>query len=199
MILLVGLGNPGRGYSENRHNFGFMAVDEIVRRHNFTAERTRFQGLVREGQIDGQKVLVLKPATFMNESGRSVNEAMRFYKIQMNDIIVLHDELDLPVGKVKVKKGGGHGGNNGVRSVAATIGADFRRVRLGIGHPGDKKLVSGHVLKDFPKADRPIVDKIVDLIADNVAMLVRGEDPKFMTKLALELQPPKKKTPEKKD
>jgi peptidyl-tRNA hydrolase, PTH1 family len=199
MILLAGLGNPGRGYSENRHNFGFMAVDEIVRRHNFTPERNRFQGLVREGQIDGHKVLVLKPATYMNESGRAISEAMRFYKISLDDVVVLHDELDLPVGKVRVKKGGGHGGNNGVRSIIAAIGKEFRRVRMGIDHPGDKNLVSGYVLKDFPKSDRLMVEKVIDGVVSNVALLIAGEDQKFMTKVALDLQPPKKKTTEKTD
>lgn len=198
MILLAGLGNPGRGYSENRHNFGFMAVDEIVRRHNFNPERNRFQGLVCEGQIDGVKVIALKPATYMNESGRALNEAMRFYKIPINDVIVLHDELDLPVGKLRVKTGGGHGGNNGVRSIISSIGKEFRRVRMGIGHPGDKNLVSGYVLKNFPKADGPMVEKIIDCVAANAALLVNGKDEKFMTKVALDLQPVKKKnTPEK--
>lgn len=193
MILLVGLGNPGQGYSENRHNFGFMAADEIVRRHSFNAPRTRFQGLVHEGRIDGHKVMVLKPGTYMNESGRAVAAAVQFYKIPPEDIIVLHDELDLPLGKIRVKQGGGHGGNNGLRSVEASIGKNFRRVRLGIGHPGDKNLVSGYVLKDFPKADRPLAGRIVDLVAGNVSLLVAGEDEKFMTKVAMELQPGRKK------
>lgn len=197
MILLVGLGNPGQGYSENRHNFGFMAADEIVRRHSFNAPRKRFHGHVQEGQIDGHKIMILKPATYMNESGRAVSEAVRFYKIPPENIIVLHDELDLPLGKIRVKQGGGHGGNNGLRSVEASIGKNFRRVRLGIGHPGDKNLVSGYVLKDFPKADRPMVDKIVDTVARNVSLLIAKEDEKFMTKVAMELQPARKKPADK--
>ena len=136
MLLVVGLGNPGGKYADNRHNIGFMAADEIVRRHSFSPWRSRFQADVSEGVLDGEKVLVMKPMTFMNESGRSVGEAVRFYKIDLADVIVLHDELDLVPGKMRVKLGGGHAGHNGLRSIHAHIGADFKRLRLGIGHPG---------------------------------------------------------------
>jgi peptidyl-tRNA hydrolase, PTH1 family len=193
MILLVGLGNPGKGYTDNRHNFGFMAVDEIIRRHSFMPERIKFQGLVADGKIGDTKVLALKPTTYMNESGRSVGEAMRFYKIPPENVIVLHDELDLPMGKVRVKAGGGHGGNNGIRSLIAHIGQDFKRVRLGVGHPGEKHLVSGHVLKDFSKAEKQFAEKIVGSVARHADFLVSGNDSSFMNKIALETAPDKKK------
>lgn len=192
MILLVGLGNPGKGYSENRHNYGFMAVDDIIRRYSFSAEKIRFQGLVSEGRIGGEKILALKPTTYMNESGRSVGEAARFYKIPPENIIVLHDELDLPMGKVRVKKGGGHGGNNGIRSVEAHMGKEFNRVRMGVGHPGDKAKVSGHVLKDFSKVEREIANKIIDSVSRHIEMMVAGDAAGFMNKVALETAPPKK-------
>lgn len=192
MILLVGLGNPGKGYAGNRHNFGYMAVDEIVRRHSFMPERVRFQGLVAEGNIGGTKVLALKPTTFMNLSGQSVGEAARFYKIPNDNIIVLHDELDLPLGKVRVKTGGGHGGNNGIRSITDHIGADFCRVRLGVGHPGEKHLVSGHVLKDFAKAEIPMVETIIESVARHIELIVSGDSPGFMNKIALDIAPAKK-------
>ncbi|OUR78557.1 aminoacyl-tRNA hydrolase [Alphaproteobacteria bacterium 46_93_T64] len=195
MILLVGLGNPGKGYADNRHNFGFMAVDEIIRRHSFLPERIRFQGLVSEGRIGNEKILVLKPTTFMNDSGRSVNEAARFYKIPPEDIIVLHDELDLPMGKIRTKIGGGHGGNNGIRSIDAHMGKNFKRIRLGIGHPGDKNQVSGHVLKDFSKSERAIADKISDSVARYIDLMVAGDDAGFMNKVALDVAPPKAKKP----
>ncbi|GLQ06225.1 aminoacyl-tRNA hydrolase [Sneathiella chinensis] len=194
MILLVGLGNPGKGYADNRHNYGFLAVDEIIRRHSFGPEKIRFQGLVAEGRIGNEKVLALKPTTYMNESGRSVGEAARFYKIPPEDIIVLHDELDLPMGKVRVKTGGGHGGNNGIRSIDAHMGKNFQRVRLGIGHPGDKALVSGYVLKDFSKEERKIADTIIDSVARNIELMIRGDDAGFMNKIALDTAPPKKKS-----
>ncbi len=192
MILLVGLGNPGKGYAGNRHNFGYMAVDEIIRRHSFMPERVRFQGLVAEGNIGGTKVFALKPTTFMNLSGQSVGEAARFYKIPIDNIIVLHDELDLPLGKVRVKTGGGHGGNNGVRSIIDHIGADFCRVRLGVGHPGEKHLVSGHVLKDFAKAEMPVVETIIDSVARHIDLIVSGDTSGFMNKIALDTAPAKK-------
>lgn len=190
-MLLVGLGNPGKGYEGNRHNFGFMAVDEIVRRHSFMPGRARFQGIAAEGTIGDKKVVVLKPTTYMNLSGQSVGEAVRFYKIPLENVIVFHDELDLPLGKIRVKTGGGHGGNNGLRSIISHIGENFRRVRLGIGHPGDKNLVSNYVLKDFAKAERPMVDKIIDGIARHIELLIAGDAAGFMNKLALELAPPK--------
>ncbi len=199
MILLVGLGNPGKGYAGNRHNFGYMAVDEIIRRHSFMPERVRFQGLVAEGNIGGTKVLALKPTTYMNLSGQSVGEAARFYKIPLENIIVFHDELDLPLGKVRVKTGGGHGGNNGIRSITDHIGPDFCRVRLGVGHPGEKHLVSGHVLKDFAKAEMPTVEKIIESIARHTELIVTGDTSSFMNKIALDIAPPKEKRAEKKE
>ncbi|WP_373089533.1 aminoacyl-tRNA hydrolase [Sneathiella sp.] len=191
MFLLVGLGNPGKGYAGNRHNFGFMAVDEIIRRHSFMPERIRFQGLVADGKIGGTNLLTLKPTTYMNESGRSVGEALRFYKIPLENIVVLHDELDLPLGKVRIKTGGGHGGNNGIRSIAAHVGEGFCRVRLGVGHPGEKHLVTSHVLKDFSKAEQGVVDKVIDSIARNAELLVTGQHSAFMNKITLDTAPPK--------
>ncbi|MCW9045119.1 MAG: aminoacyl-tRNA hydrolase, partial [Alphaproteobacteria bacterium] len=191
MLLLVGLGNPGAGYSENRHNIGFMAADEIVRRHSFVSFRKKFQGEISEGTIDGEKVLILKPQTFMNESGRSVGEVIRFYKIELENVIVLYDELDLPLGKLKVKTGGGAGGHNGIRSIDAHVGKDYRRVRLGIGHPGHKDKVHGHVLSDFAKSERPAVEKLIDEVACQIGHLIKGNDANFMNKVALGLQPAK--------
>lgn len=193
MILLVGLGNPGKGYVENRHNYGFMAVDDIIHRHSFSPQKIRFQGLVSEGRIGSEKILTLKPTTYMNESGRSVGEAARFYKIPPEDIIVIYDELDLPMGKVRVKQGGGHGGNNGIRSLEAHLGKNFHRVRLGIGHPGDKNLVSGHVLKDFSKVEKKIADTIIDSISRHIELMVTGDSSGFMNKVALDTAPPKAK------
>ncbi|MCF8468133.1 MAG: aminoacyl-tRNA hydrolase [Sneathiella sp.] len=191
MILLVGLGNPGKGYAGNRHNFGYMAVDEIIRRHSFMPERIKFQGLIAEGNIGGTKVLALKPTTYMNLSGQSVSEAMRFYKIPLESIFVLHDELDLPLGKVRVKTGGGHGGNNGIRSIMAHIGENFSRVRLGVGHPGEKHLVTAHVLKDFSKPELAVAEKIIDSIARHISLLIAGNASGFMNKLSLDTAPPK--------
>ncbi|WP_417690978.1 aminoacyl-tRNA hydrolase [Roseibium sp.] len=192
MKLIVGLGNPGAKYEHNRHNIGFLAVDEIHRRNSgFTPWRPRFQGLVSEGRLGSDKVLLLKPSTFMNDSGRSVGEAMRFFKLEPADIVVIHDELDLPAAKFRMKAGGGHGGQNGLRSITAHIGADFRRLRLGIGHPGDKKLVSNYVLGDFAKADREWLEPLLMEIADNAGLLSDGQDSQFANKLTLALTPEK--------
>lgn len=199
MILLVGLGNPGKGYAENRHNFGFMAVDEIIRRHSFSPERIRFQGISADAQMAGEKVIALKPSTFMNDSGRSVGEAARFFKIPLENIIVLHDELDLPLGRVRVKTGGGHGGNNGIRSIEAHLGKEFKRIRLGIGHPGDKNLVTSHVLKDFSKNERQQANSLMDSIARHIELIVNGDDAGFMNKVALDTAPPKPKKAAKAD
>ena len=190
MLLLVGLGNPGNKYADNRHNIGFMAVDEIVRRHGFAPERSRFQGLVSEGTLAGQKVLTLKPQTFMNESGRSVGEAARFFKLAPDQIIVFHDELDLEPGKLRVKNGGGLAGHNGLKSMAAHIGKDFRRVRLGIGHPGVKNKVMAYVLRDFPKADDKWLDPLLDAMAEAAPLLCGKDDAAFASKVALILKPP---------
>jgi peptidyl-tRNA hydrolase, PTH1 family len=189
MLLIVGLGNPGSQYSKNRHNIGFMAVDEIVRRHGFGAFRAKFQGELAEGKINTQKVLALKPMTFMNESGRSVAQAVKFYKIAPEDVIVLHDELDLAAGKLRVKSGGGHGGHNGLRSIHAQIGPDYRRIRLGIGHPGDKAKVTSHVLKDFAKADGEWLEPELEAIADHFDTVIKGEDANFMTEVARVMKP----------
>jgi len=175
MLLLVGLGNPGPRHENNRHNVGFMAVDAIVRRHSFGMERSRFHALVAEGVIAGRKTMAMKPTTFMNESGRAVGEAVRFFKLAPKQVVVIYDEVDLALGKVRTKQGGGHAGHNGVRNIIQHIGPDFWRVRIGIGHPGDKEKVHGHVLGDFSKADQPMVDKIVDAVAD-AALLIAGED-----------------------
>jgi len=185
LLLLVGLGNPGAKYAGNRHNIGFMAADDIVRRHGFSAYRaSKFHGDVAEGTIAGEKVLVLKPTTYMNESGRAVSSAVNFYKLTPADVVVLHDEMDLPQAKVRVKVGGGHAGHNGIRSIAAHIGADFKRVRLGVGHPGEKDKVVGHVLKDFSKADQVWLTPLLDAIADSMDLLVKGDDSHFMSRIA---------------
>lgn len=190
MILLVGLGNPGEKYARNRHNIGFMAADEIVRRHSFSPPRARFQGLVSEGTLGGDKAIVLKPTTYMNESGRAVGEAMRFYKLTPANVVVFYDELDLEAAKLRMKTGGGAAGHNGIRSIAAHIGPDFRRVRIGIGHPGVKERVMSHVLGDFSKAE--IVDWVapmLDAIAEAAPFLAEGKDATFANKVHLTLNP----------
>ncbi|MBF0373395.1 MAG: aminoacyl-tRNA hydrolase [Alphaproteobacteria bacterium] len=184
MRLVVGLGNPGAGYAGNRHNIGFMAVDTLVRRHGFGPWRAKFQGRLADGVIAGGKVLALEPETWMNLSGQSVAAAMRFHKIAPEDVIVLHDELDLPPGRVRVKKGGGAGGHNGLKSIDAHIGREYWRVRLGIGHPGDKDLVSGYVLHDFAKADDAWLGPLLDAVADAFPFLLDGQDNGFMNRVA---------------
>ena len=191
MILLVGLGNPGAKYERNRHNVGFMAADAIVRRHSFSPPRARFQGLVSEGMFGGEKAIVLKPTTYMNESGRAVGEAMRFYKLTPADVTVLYDELDLAPGKVRVKTGGGTGGHNGIKSMDAHCGKDYRRVRIGIGHPGDKNLVHNWVLGDFAKADSEWLDPLLDAIADAAPLLAQGDDAGFMNRVSVLTRPAK--------
>ena len=196
MLLLVGLGNPGPRHAGNRHNIGFMAVDEIVRRHGFGPWRTRFSGRVAEGRIEGGKVLALEPGTYMNESGRAVGEAVRFYKLEPEaQVIVIYDEIDLKPGKVKVKLGGGAGGHNGIRSIDSHIGRDYRRVRLGVGHPGDKDLVHGYVLQDFAKAEVPERDKLIDAVVAELPRLIAGDDSGFVSRLAHIMNPPKPKPP----
>ena len=185
MLLFVGLGNPGAKYAGNRHNIGFMAVDAIAKRHGLQPWRRRFQGVAAEGPIGGVRVQLLLPGTFMNESGRAVAEAMHFYKLPLSDIVVFHDELDLPPGKVRVKAGGGVAGHNGLRSITAHIGNDYRRVRIGIGHPGVKDLVHSYVLSDFAKSERDWVATLNDVIADNAELLARSEDASFQNKIHL--------------
>lgn len=193
MLLLAGLGNPGPRYADNRHNIGFMAVDAIVRRHSFSPWRNRFQADCAEGRLGGEKVLALKPRTYMNESGRAIGEALRFFKLEPQDVIVIYDEIDLAPGKIRVKQGGGAGGHNGIRSIESHIGKDFWRVRLGIGHPGQKDLVHGHVLSDFAKSDKVWLEKLLDAVADEIPALVEGDAPRFMSRVSEIMNPPRKK------
>ena len=191
MLLLVGLGNPGAEYARNRHNIGFMAVEEIARRHGFTPWRKRFQGQTAEGTVGGDKVLALEPLTYMNVSGQSVVAALQFFKLKPENVVVIHDELDLPPGRIRVKKGGGHGGHNGLRSIDSHIGKEYWRIRLGIGHPGDKNQVSGYVLHDFAKADQTWLDPLIDAVADAFPLMVQGQAENFMNKVTLATQPGK--------
>jgi len=185
MLLLVGLGNPGSRYAGNRHNIGFMAVEAIAKRHGFAPWRRRFQGVTTEGNIDGKKVLLLLPGTYMNESGRAVAEAANFYKIGLKEIVVLHDELELAPGKVRIKSGGGNAGHNGLRSISEHMGNDYKRMRIGIGHPGHKDLVHSYVLSDFAKSERPWVETLCDAIADNAGLIASGQDSSFQNKIHL--------------
>jgi PTH1 family peptidyl-tRNA hydrolase len=188
MLLFVGLGNPGAKYARNRHNIGFAVVDEIARRHGFAPWRRRFQGETSEGALDGARVILLKPTTYMNESGRSVQEAANFFKLGAGDITVFQDELELQPAKLRVKVGGGIAGHNGLRSLTSHIGNDYRRVRLGIGHPGVKELVHAHVLSDFAQSDMPWVEALCAAVADNAALLAAGHDASFQNKVHLALQ-----------
>ncbi|WOJ90945.1 aminoacyl-tRNA hydrolase [Methylocapsa polymorpha] len=183
MLLFVGLGNLGKAYAGNRHNIGFMAVDAIARDSNAPAFRSRFQGLISEIALASERILLLKPETYMNQSGRAVGDALRYYKIDVGDVVVFHDELDLAPGKVRVKKGGGNAGHNGLKSVTAHIGNEYRRVRIGIGHPGDKALVHNYVLSDFAKSETPWVEALCVSIAANAALLAKGEDESFQNKI----------------
>jgi len=188
MQLIVGLGNPGSGYAGNRHNIGFMAVEAIAKRHGLGPWRRRFQGVAAEGPLAGERVLLLLPGTYMNESGRAVAEAANFYKLGLPDIAVLHDEIDLAPGKVRVKTGGGNAGHNGLRSISAHVGNDYRRVRIGVGHPGAKELVHAYVLNDFAKSERDWVEALCGIIADNAVLLAKGEDASFQNKVHLAMQ-----------
>ncbi|MES2895323.1 MAG: aminoacyl-tRNA hydrolase [Pseudomonadota bacterium] len=187
MLILSGQGNPGARYAGNRHNIGFMAVDAIARRWRFGPERSKFGSLIREGEIDAEggpvRALILKPQTFYNESGRSVGEALKFYKLSPADLVLFYDEIDLAPGRFRMKTGGGAAGNNGVRSVAAHVGPDFRRARLGVGHPGQSELVQGHVLSDFHKVDQNWVADLLAAIADAAPLLAAGEDEKYQTEV----------------
>ncbi len=193
MLVLAGLGNPGAGYAGHRHNMGFMAADAIASLYRFAAWRKKFQGQLAEGEIAGARILLLKPMTYMNLSGQCVAATLGFYKLELAALTVLHDELDLMLGRVKVKMGGGHGGHNGVRDITAHLGPDFRRVRLGVGHPGEKDLVHNHVLQDFAKAERELAGKVIDAVAAEAPRLVAGDDGGFMSRVAYLLAPPKPK------
>ena len=199
MKLFVGLGNPGDKYRANRHNVGFMAVDRIAERHGFGPWRKKFQGLVSEGTLGGERVTLLKPETYMNESGRSVGEAQRFLKIPLSDLYVFHDELDLVPGKVKVKSGGGNAGHNGLRSISAHLENDYTRVRLGIGHPGSKDVVIHHVLNDFAKSDREWLAALLDAVADAAPYLAKGDDARFLSDVARLTQDETETAPRKPD
>ncbi|MGO4833458.1 aminoacyl-tRNA hydrolase [Rhizobiaceae sp. 2RAB30] len=188
MLLFAGLGNPGAKYANNRHNVGFMAADAIARRHGFSPWSKKFQGEIAEGKLGDEKVILIKPQTFMNLSGQAVGEAMRFYKLEPSALTVLYDELDLVAGKIRIKTGGGAGGHNGIRSIDAHVGKDYRRVRIGIGHPGVKEMVHGHVLGDFAKADKEWLEPLLDAMADNAALLAKGDDNGFMNKASLAVQ-----------
>ena len=189
MRLIVGLGNPGSEYAHNRHNVGFMAVDAIARRYGFGPVRKRFSGETAEGNVVVHKVLLLKPLTYMNDSGRAIAEAAHFYKIDTADVVVLHDELDLVPGKVRTKTGGGAAGHNGLRSTDAAIGQDYLRVRIGIGHPGDKSRVTPYVLGNFAKDERPMIEAVNDAIAEALPLLLNGDEAGFMTRVALKTEP----------
>ena len=194
MQLFVGLGNPGAKYARNRHNIGFMAVDRIAGDHGFAPWRAKFQGQVSEGRLGSAKVVLLKPETFMNNSGQSVGEAMRFYKLTPGDVTVFHDEIDLAPGKLRVKEGGGHAGHNGLRSLHAHVGDAYRRVRMGVGHPGHKDAVPGYVLRDFPKADEDWLDDLLRGVSDGAAALAEGDAGRFQNAVALRLNPPRSST-----
>jgi len=185
MLLLVGLGNPGARHIGNRHNVGFMAVQAIAKRHGIGPWRRRFSGVACEGPLGGERVLLLLPGTYMNESGRAVAEAAQFYKLEPGAITVFHDEIELPPGKVRLKVGGGSAGHNGLRSISEHIGNEYRRVRIGIGHPGHKDMVEHYVLSDFAKVEWPWVEELVEVLADNIELLLRGQDASFQNKVHL--------------
>jgi peptidyl-tRNA hydrolase, PTH1 family len=192
MLLFVGLGNPGKKYDNNRHNIGFMAVNAIIHRHNFSDPKSKFQGLIFEGNLGSEKTLVLKPQTFMNLSGKSVKEVARFYKISSENIFVFYDELDIPAGKIKFKTGGGNAGHNGLRSLDQYIDKNYHRVRIGIGHPGDKDQVTGHVLGDFTKMDQKWLEPLLDAISRSADKLVSGDGINFLNEIGLILKPNEK-------
>ncbi|MGB0669958.1 MAG: aminoacyl-tRNA hydrolase [Rhodospirillales bacterium] len=189
MQLFVGLGNPGNQYEGNRHNVGFMAIDAIAEAFRFPAFSAKFQGRIAKGRIGGEDVVLFKPETFMNESGRAVQAVMTFHKIKPAKVTVLHDELDVAGGRIRIKRGGGHGGHNGLRSIDAHVGQDYRRVRIGIGHPGDKDRVVGHVLNDFSKAEQVWLPPLLKAIADSAEALVDSDDAGVMNRVALAMKP----------
>lgn len=195
IVLLVGLGNPGPAYAGHRHNVGFMALDRIVRAGTFPAWRSKFQGETTDGRLGTKRVILLKPMTYMNESGRAVAEAARFLKIPLEDVVVIHDELDLAAGRCRVKVGGGHAGHNGLRSIHTHLGPDYARIRVGIGHPGHKDAVTGHVLHDFSKAEMALIEPVLDGIVDGAAKLVAGDGAGFQNAVALRTKPPRPAKP----
>ena len=199
MLLLVGLGNPGSKYERNRHNVGFMALDEIARRHSFSAFRRRFHGRAAEGLLGGRQTLALKPETYVNRSGQSVQAAKTFYKLASRDIVVFQDEIDLASGKMKVKRGGGSAGHNGLRSIDAHIGPDYRRIRIGVGHPGDKEVVKHHVLNNFSRTDDRWLDPMLAAVAEAAPFLALDDDPGFSNKVALLLRPPERPTAKRRE
>jgi PTH1 family peptidyl-tRNA hydrolase len=185
MLLLVGLGNPGARYAYNRHNIGWMAVDDVAHHHRFGPWRNKFRSQIADGTLGGEKVLAAKPATFMNDSGHAVGEMVRFYKLGLDRVVVVHDDLDLAPGKCRVKRGGGAGGHNGLRSIDRHVGNDYWRIRLGIGHPGDKRLVHDYVLHDFAKSDEDWLDPLLEAVAEAAPLIAAGEPDRFMSKVAL--------------
>jgi PTH1 family peptidyl-tRNA hydrolase len=193
-LLIAGLGNPGESYARHRHNAGFMAVDTIAERHRFAPWRQRYRGMIAEGALSGRKTLLLKPMTYMNESGASVGEAARYLKLPLDSVVVVHDELDLAPGKLRMKTGGSDAGHNGLRSITASLGPDYRRVRIGIGHPGAPAVLS-YVLHDFSKVDREWLVPLMDAISDAAPMLARNDDSGFVNRVALLTRPPKPPKP----
>jgi len=197
-LLIAGLGNPGNQYARNRHNAGFIVVDVLHEHYKFGPWKLRFEGYLSEGRLGGRKTYLLKPQTYMNLSGDSVGTALRFFKLPLDALVVIHDEIDLAAGKLKVKTGGGDAGQNGLRSITATLGPDYRRVRMGIGHPGEKSMVSGHVLQNFSKDDILWLKPLVEAMVEAAPLLANDDDAGFMSKVALLLKPPKPPKPEKK-
>jgi PTH1 family peptidyl-tRNA hydrolase len=189
-LLLAGLGNPGSQYAKNRHNAGFIVVDALHTHYKFGPWKAKFDGLLSEGMLGGRKTYLLKPQTYMNLSGDSIGPALRFFKLPLEALVVIHDEIDLAAGKLKVKTGGGDAGQNGLRSITANLGPDYRRVRLGIGHPGDKERVTGHVLQNFSKDDVDWLKPLVDAMVEAAPLLAKDDDAGFMSKVALLLKPP---------
>lgn len=187
-FLLIGLGNPGKDYAGNRHNIGFMTADAIAERYKFSPWSKKFRGQICEGKIGEEKVYLLKPQTYMNLSGEAAGEAARFYKIPPENIIAIHDELDLPLGRLRVKRSGGNGGHNGLESLDQYLGPDYLRVRIGIGHPGDKDMVSDYVLSNFSKQERPAAEAMIGEIAQHIGLLLAGDEPGFMNKIALAMK-----------
>ncbi|MCP4071790.1 MAG: aminoacyl-tRNA hydrolase [Hyphomicrobiales bacterium] len=197
MLIIAGLGNPGAKYANNRHNIGFMAVDEIAHCHSFSPWKSKFHSMIAEGKLAGEKILLVKPQTMMNLSGDAVGKAMRFYKLDASDILVLYDELDLAAGKARFKTGGGAGGHNGIKSIIAHCGEGFDRLRLGIGHPGEKARVNNHVLGDFAKSDQTWLEPLLQAIGLNAKMLATGQNSSFMNKLSLAVQDTRETKPRK--